>query len=46
MFAKVTCWDTDHLRYVLIEEIQALKGIQRTETLISLEKSIKRQFES
>ncbi|RZJ80907.1 MAG: transcriptional regulator AsnC, partial [Flavobacterium sp.] len=29
----------------LNEEIQAVKGIQRTETLISLEESIKRQIE-
>lgn len=45
MFAKITCRDTDHLRYVLNEQIQAVKGIQRTETLISLEESIKRQIE-
>ncbi|TCC93963.1 winged helix-turn-helix transcriptional regulator [Pedobacter frigiditerrae] len=45
MFAKITCRDTDHLRHVLNEEIQAVKGIQRTETLISLEESIKRQIE-
>lgn len=45
MFAKITCKDTDHLRRVLNEEIQAVKGIQRTETLISLEESIKRQIE-
>jgi len=30
---------------VLNEEIQAVNGIQRTETLISLEESIKRQIE-
>ncbi|MCY1540519.1 Regulatory protein AsnC [compost metagenome] len=44
MFAKITCRDTNHLRHVLNEEIQAVKGIQRTETLISLEESIKRQI--
>ncbi|RZK50735.1 MAG: winged helix-turn-helix transcriptional regulator [Pedobacter sp.] len=44
MFAKIVCRDTDHLRYVLNEQIQAVKGIQRTETLISLEESIKRQI--
>ena len=42
---KITCRDTNHLRHVLNEEIQAVKGIQRTETLISLEESIKRQIE-
>lgn len=45
MFAKIICRDTNHLRHVLNEEIQAVEGIQRTETLISLEESIKRQIE-
>lgn len=43
-FAKIVCRDTAHLRKVLNEDIQALKGIQRTETIISLEESIKRQI--
>jgi Lrp/AsnC family transcriptional regulator for asnA, asnC and gidA len=44
MFAKIVCRDTDHLRHVLNEEIQSVKGIQRTETLISLDERIKRQI--
>lgn len=44
MFAKIICRDTNHLREVLNEGIQAVKGIQRTETIISLEESIKRQI--
>ena len=44
MFAKIVCHDTTHLRKVLNEDIQAVKGIQRTETIISLEESIKRQI--
>lgn len=44
MFAKIICRDTNHLRYVLNEDIQGVKGIQRTETFISLEESIKRQI--
>ena len=44
MFAKIVCRDTNHLRYVLNEDIQGVKGIQRTETFISLEESIKRQI--
>lgn len=44
MFAKITCRDTAHLRHILNEKIQAVKGIQRTETIISLEESIKRQI--
>lgn len=43
MFAKIICRDTTHLRRVLNEGIQAVSGIQRTETFISLEESIKRQ---
>jgi len=44
MFAKIICRDTTHLRKVLNEDIQSIKGIQRTETIISLEESIKRQI--
>jgi len=44
MFAKIICRDTNHLRNVLNEDIQGVKGIQRTETFISLEESIKRQI--
>jgi Lrp/AsnC family transcriptional regulator, regulator for asnA, asnC and gidA len=44
IFAKIICRDTNHLREVLNENIQAVKGIQRTETFISLEESIKRQI--
>lgn len=44
MFAKIVCRDTAHLRKVLNEDIQSLAGIQRTETIISLEESIKRQI--
>jgi Lrp/AsnC family transcriptional regulator for asnA, asnC and gidA len=44
MFAKIVCRDTNHLRHVLNEDIQGVKGIQRTETIISLEESIKRQI--
>jgi Lrp/AsnC family transcriptional regulator for asnA, asnC and gidA len=45
MFAKIICKDTQHLREVLNENIQAIKGVQRTETFISLEQSIRRQVE-
>ncbi|MFM6954658.1 MAG: Lrp/AsnC ligand binding domain-containing protein [Sphingobacteriaceae bacterium] len=44
MFAKIICKDTNHLRRVLNDGIQAAPGIQRTETFISLEESIKRQI--
>lgn len=42
IFAKVICRDTDHLRKVLSNSIQSVKGIQRTETFISLHESINR----
>jgi Lrp/AsnC family transcriptional regulator for asnA, asnC and gidA len=45
MFAKIICKDTNHLRRVLNDGIQAAPGIQRTETFISLEESIKRQIQ-
>jgi len=45
MFAKIICRDTQHLREVLNENIQTIRGVQRTETFISLEESIKRQVE-
>ncbi|TPE45387.1 Lrp/AsnC ligand binding domain-containing protein [Pontibacter mangrovi] len=45
MFAKIICRDTKHLREVLNEKLQSIEGVQRTETLISLEESINRQIE-
>ncbi len=42
MFAKIICKDTNHLRLVLHDKIQKINGIQRTETIISLEQSISR----
>jgi Lrp/AsnC family transcriptional regulator, regulator for asnA, asnC and gidA len=42
IFAKIIVRDTDHLRDTLSNKIQIIKGIQRTETFISLEESIDR----
>ncbi len=42
IFAKIVCRDTGHLREVLHDKIQKVPGIQRTETLISLEESLNR----
>jgi len=42
IFVKIICRDTLHLRTVLHDKIQRIKGIQRTETMISLEESINR----
>ena len=40
IFVKIRCKNTKHMRQILNEEIQSIKGIQRTETIISLEQSI------
>lgn len=43
IFLKVICKNTESLRKVLNEKIQKVNGIQRTETMISLEQSIRRK---
>jgi Lrp/AsnC family transcriptional regulator for asnA, asnC and gidA len=42
MFAEIVCKDIQQLRYVLHDELQKIKGIERTETFISLEESFSR----
>jgi Lrp/AsnC family transcriptional regulator, regulator for asnA, asnC and gidA len=42
IFVKLACRDTAHLRYVMHDKIQKVQGIQRTETIISLEESCSR----
>ncbi|MBP8213073.1 MAG: Lrp/AsnC ligand binding domain-containing protein [Saprospiraceae bacterium] len=42
IFAKIICRDTEHLRDILAKKLQAIKGIQRTETFISLEETLSR----
>lgn len=42
MFAEIVCKDITDLRYVLHDELQKIKGIERTETFISLEESFNR----
>ena len=44
IFAKIRCKNTKHMRQILNEEIQSIKGIQRTETIISLEQSIEKHI--
>lgn len=44
IFAKIICKDTNHLRDVL-NKIQKVEGIDRTETLIVLEESINRPIQ-
>lgn len=42
IFARIVCRDTNHLREILHDKIQKIEGIQRTETFISLEESVRR----
>jgi Lrp/AsnC family transcriptional regulator for asnA, asnC and gidA len=42
MFAEIVCKDISGLRFVLHDQLQKIKGIERTETFISLEESFSR----
>src|SRR5437868_12627962 len=42
MFLEIVCKDIQQLRFVLHDELQKIKGIERTETFISLEESLDR----
>lgn len=43
LMLKIYCRDNDHLMHVLINTIQNIDGVERTETWISLEEAIERQ---
>lgn len=45
MFAEIVCKDISQLRFVLHDELQKIKGIERTETFISLEESFNRNVQ-
>jgi Lrp/AsnC family transcriptional regulator for asnA, asnC and gidA len=45
MFCKIHCKDTNHLKEVLHDKIQQVDGIERTETMISLEESLDRNLD-
>ena len=42
MFAEIVCKDIQQLRFVLHDELQKIKGIERTENFISLDESLTR----
>lgn len=44
IFLKILCRDNEHLMHVLNKDIQAIDGVSRTETFISLNQQIKRQI--
>lgn len=45
MFAEVVCKDIGELKFVLHDELQKIKGIERTDTIISLEESFLRDIQ-
>jgi Lrp/AsnC family transcriptional regulator, regulator for asnA, asnC and gidA len=45
MFAEIVCKDINQLRYVLHDELQKIKGIERTETFITLDESFNRNVQ-
>ena len=45
MLIEIVCRDITQLRHVLHDELQKIKGIERTETLISLEESFNRNVQ-
>jgi Lrp/AsnC family transcriptional regulator for asnA, asnC and gidA len=45
MFAEICCKDIAQLRTVLHDELQKIKGIERTETFISLDESFSRNVQ-
>ncbi|HPG11128.1 MAG TPA: Lrp/AsnC ligand binding domain-containing protein [Chitinophagaceae bacterium] len=42
MFAEIVCKDINQLRFILHDQLQKIKGIERTDTIISLEESFSR----
>jgi Lrp/AsnC family transcriptional regulator for asnA, asnC and gidA len=44
IFCKLICQNTEHLRTILNDQVQAIDGVRRTETFISLENSIHRSL--
>ncbi|HVX28783.1 MAG TPA: Lrp/AsnC ligand binding domain-containing protein [Parafilimonas sp.] len=45
MFAEIVCKDIGELKFVLHDELQKIKGIERTDTIISLEESFSRDVQ-
>ncbi len=45
VLAKMVCKNTQHMRNVLNQKIQTVRGISRTVTMVSLEDSIKRNVD-
>ncbi len=43
IFIKIYCKDTTHLRDLLVDKLQSIPGVRRTETFISLEQNFSRE---
>jgi Lrp/AsnC family transcriptional regulator, regulator for asnA, asnC and gidA len=44
IFIKIVAQNNEHLKSILVDRLQSIKGISRTETFISLEERFKRQL--
>ena len=44
IFIKVYAHDNEHLKHMLVDKLQSIPGISRTDTLISLEESFNRHI--
>lgn len=44
IFIKILCQNNEHLMHLLNKKIQAIEGVSRTETFISLNQQIERQI--
>ena len=45
MYVRIQCRDTNHLRQVLHDKIQKIDGVDRTESIISLEERVQRSIQ-
>ena len=45
IFIKILCKNNEHLMHLLNKKIQAIEGVSRTETFISLDQQIDRQIQ-
>lgn len=45
IFIKILCTNNEHLMHLLNKKIQAIEGVSRTETFISLNQQIERQIQ-
>lgn len=45
MYVRIYCRDTNHLRQVLHDKIQKIDGVDRTESIISLEERVQRTIQ-